>query len=79
MENAENLALNHEYEKELGKRLKNPPQKGGYHYVNAKKLNLKSPEDEQELPDYEKYLSVDRSVDDPRFMVGYSRLKLENS
>ena len=60
MEIAENLALNHDYEKDMGKRLKTPPQKGGYHYVNAKKLNLVSPEDDEDLPDYEKYLSVDR-------------------
>jgi len=77
MELAENLALDHDYEKDLGKRLKMPPQKGGYHYINAKKLNLESPEDEEELPPFEKYLSVDRNDDDPRFAVGYSRLKLE--
>ena len=78
MELAENLALDHDYDKELGKRLKDPPQSGGYHYVNAKKLNLKDPEEEEDgTPDIEKYYSVDRSVDDPKFMVGYSRLNLE--
>ena len=78
MELAENLALDHDYDKELGKRLKDPPQSGGYHYVNAKKLNLKDPEEEEDgSPDFEKYYSVDRSVDDPKFMVGYSRLNLE--
>ena len=29
MELAENLALDHDYDKELGKRLKDPPQNGG--------------------------------------------------
>ena len=78
MELAENLALDHDYDKELGKRLKEAPQNGGYHYVNAKKLNLKDPEEEEDgSPDFEKYYSVDRSVDDPKFMVGYSRLNLE--
>ena len=78
MELAENLALDHDYDKELGKRLKEAPQNGGYHYVNAKKLNLKDPEEEDDgSPEMEKFYSVDRSVDDPKFMVGYSRLNLE--
>ncbi len=80
MELAENLALDHKYDKDLGHRLKDPPQNGGYHYLNAKKLNLVDPEDDDDLPQFEKYLSAsDRSVDDPRFSVGYSRLRLEEN
>ena len=38
MEFAENLAENHEYEKDLGERLTKSPSEGGYHYFNAKKV-----------------------------------------
>ena len=37
MEFAENLALGHDYEKDLGDRLNEAPNNGGYHYFNAKK------------------------------------------
>ena len=39
MEFAENLAENHEYEKDLGERLTKAPNEGGYHYFNAKKVS----------------------------------------
>ncbi len=39
MEYAENLALDHRYEKDLGKQLDINPSDGGFHYFNAKKLN----------------------------------------
>lgn len=78
MELAENLALDHKYDKELGHRLKDPPQNGGYHYMNAKKLNVMDPDDDDDISDFEKFLSAtDRTPDDPRFAVGFSRLKLE--
>ena len=79
MEIAENLALEHKYDKNLGHRLHEPVESGGYHYVNAKKLNvMEEGDDETDIPEFERYLSgIDRSNDDPRFAVGYSRLKLE--
>jgi len=75
MELAENLALDHKYDKDLGHSLKDPPENGGYHYMNAKKLNVMDEDDDENLPDYEKYISVDRSSDDPRYAVGFSRAK----
>ena len=77
MELAENLALDHKYDKDLGHSLKDPPENGGYHYMNAKKLNVMDEDDDENLPDYEKYISVDRSSDDPRYAVGFSRAKME--
>ena len=46
MEFAENLALDHKYDKELGHRLKAEPSRQGYHYTNAKKLNVLAEEEE---------------------------------
>ena len=77
MELAENLALDHKYDKDLGHRLKDPPENGGYHYMNAKKLNVMDEDDDENLPDYEKFISVDRTMDDPRYAVGFSRAKME--
>ena len=42
MEFAENLAENHEYEKDLGERLTKSPSEGGYHYFNAKKVRCRN-------------------------------------
>ena len=47
MEFAENLALDHKYDKELGHRLKAEPSRQGYHYTNAKKLNVLAEEEER--------------------------------
>ena len=49
MEFAENLALDHKYDKELGHRLKAEPSRQGYHYTNAKKLNVLGPDDEPQV------------------------------
>ena len=75
MEFAENLALDHKYDKELGHRLKESPGNGGYHYLNAKQINVVDEEDEDEaIPPWEKFLSApDRAESDPRFKVGFSR------
>ena len=75
MEFAENLALDHKYDKELGYRLNDPPGNGGYHYFNAKQTNVVDEEDdEDDLSPWDKFLSaVDRAESDPRFQVGYSR------
>ncbi|CAM6054121.1 unnamed protein product [Sphagnum tenellum] len=78
MEFAENLALDHKFDKELGHRLKDAPSAGGFHYFNAKKINVVSPEDDDDIPDEQKFLSAhDRPEDDPRFAVGFSRVELE--
>ena len=78
MELAENLALDHKYDKNLGHRLRDPVESGGYHYINAKKLNFIDPGDDDDITDFEKYLSgIDRPPGDGRFAVGFSRLKLE--
>ena len=78
MELAENLALDHKYDKELGHRLKDPPHNGGFHYLNAKKMNVMDPDDDDDLSDLEKFLSAtDRTPEDPRFAVGFSRSRLE--
>ncbi len=88
MEFAENLALDHDYDKELGHRLKAMPSKGGFHYVNAKKVNvllddgerMQADEAAEEEPEWERFVSApDRSEEDPRFHVGYSRLHLEEN
>ena len=80
METAENLAEGHRYEKELGYRLKDPPSQGGFHYENAKKVNVISEDDEDDIPAWEKFLSApDRSEDDDRFAVGYTRMPLETN
>ena len=55
MEFAENLALDHRYEKDLGTQLKKPPNDGGFHYYNAKKINEICDENE-EMPEYDRYL-----------------------
>ena len=49
MEFAENLALDHKYDKELGHRLKAEPSRQGYHYTNAKKLNVLGPDEEPQV------------------------------
>ena len=59
MEFAENLALDHKYDKELGQWLRIAPSNGGFHYFNAKHINVIDEEDEDEgLPDFERYLSA---------------------
>ena len=92
MEFAENLALDHEYDKELGHRLKAQPSLGGYHYINAKKVNVIDEESEEavaagkdedeaaEVPEWERYISApDRPEEDERFRVGFSRLPLDEN
>lgn len=80
MEYAENLALDHKYEKDLGTYLKKPPRMGGFHYFNAKKINVIDEDDEDQIDDWDKYLSAtDRLEDDDRFRVGYSRVMLEEN
>ena len=84
METAEEASLGHKYDKDLGNRLKLSTQNNGYHYFNAKKINIldedvKTDKEGNELESYwERALSaIDRDANDPRNQVGYTRLKLE--
>ena len=78
MEYAENLALGHDYEKDLGNRLTLTPNNGGFHYFNAKKVNVPAGEDDDGENAWESFLSAtDRSEADSRFAIGYSRMELK--
>lgn len=83
METAEEASLGHKYDKELGNRLKNRIQENGYHYFNAKKINIldEGKEDKEGNPlesYWERALSaIDREGNDPRNQVGYTRIILE--
>ena len=80
MEFAENLALGHEYEKDLGHALTEAPDNGGFHYFNAKKVNVMDEEDDEGETTWERCFSAtDRAEGDPRFRIGYSRLYLEEN
>ena len=50
MEFAENLALDHKFDKDLGHALKESPNNGGFHYFNTKKLNVIDDDDDEEIP-----------------------------
>ena len=81
MEFAENLALDHKFDKELGHQLKQDLSEGGFHYFNAKKINvIDEDDDDPDIPDREKYLSAhDRPINDKRHRTGYSRLELQSN
>jgi hypothetical protein len=87
MEFAENLALDHEYDKELGHRLKAMPSMGGFHYINAKKVNVLAEDEKRSLndeteeePEWDRFMSAtDRAEGDKRLAVGYSRINLEQN
>ncbi|XP_023323136.1 voltage-dependent calcium channel subunit alpha-2/delta-3 isoform X8 [Eurytemora carolleeae] len=72
MELAENIALDHKYDKERGARL----AEGRYHYVNAKKLNVLPEGDAGGSGEFDRYLSQYRSPEDEYYAPGYSRLNL---
>ena len=74
MEQAENIALEHKYDKDRGERLK----KGRYSYYNAKKLNVlpEGKEEEEGANEYDRYLSQDRDQDDEYWAPGFSRMVL---
>ena len=72
MEQAENIALDHKYDEDLGERLR----EGQYTYYNAKKLNI-LPEGVEEVANgYERYLSQKRDQNDEYWARGYSRMVL---
>ncbi len=50
MEFAENLALDHKFDKDLGHALKESPNNGGFHYLNTKKINIIDDDDEEPVP-----------------------------
>ena len=83
MENAEEASLGHKYDKELGHDLKNSVDEGGFHYFNAKKINILDDDinyDEDGVPEkyWERALSaIDRERSDPRYAIGHTRLALE--
>lgn len=74
MELAENIALDHEYENELGKRLKDDLVS----YYNAKKLNVLMDDDKETGDEYERYMADyrTRAKGDPYYAQGYSRMVL---
>ena len=49
MEFAENLALDHKFDKDLGHALKESPNNGGFHYFNTKKVNVIDDDDDEEI------------------------------
>jgi len=72
MEIAENIALAHKYDKNMGHRLK----AGSFSYNNAKKLNVLDEDDDAGGDEYSRYLSQYRDKDDEHYRVGYSRMML---
>merc|ERR1719495_1449001 len=72
MELAENIALDHKYDKDRGERLK----EGRYTYYNAKKLNVLDEDDEGGGDEYSRYLSQYRDQSDDSYAPGYSRMVL---
>merc|ERR1712106_513305 len=72
MELAENIALDHKYDKDRGERLK----EGRYTYYNAKKLNVLPEGEEEGANEYERYLSQYRDQNDEYWAPGYSRMVL---
>ena len=49
MEFAENLALDHKFDKDLGHSLKESPNTGGFHYFNTKKVIVIDDDDDEEI------------------------------
>jgi len=72
MELAENIALDHKYDKDRGERLK----EGRYTYYNAKKLNVLADDDEGGGDEFARYLSQYRDPGDDFWAPGYSRMSL---
>merc|ERR1711892_1333528 len=72
MELAENIALDHKYDKDRGERLK----EGRYTYYNAKKLNVLSEDDEGGGDEFGRFLSQYRDPGDEFYSPGYSRMAL---
>merc|ERR1719412_2774650 len=70
MELAENIALDHQYDKDMGKRLK----QGGFSYNNAKKLNVLDEDEGGAGSEFDRYLSQYRGKDDEYYAPGYSRM-----
>ena len=66
MEIAENIALAHKYDKNMGHRLK----AGSFSYNNAKKLNVLDEDDDAGGDEYSRYLSQYRDKDDEHYRVG---------
>ena len=80
MENAEEASLGHKYDKELGERLKMKIEDNGYHYFNAKKINIIDEDSSEDESYWERALSaIDREPNDKRNQVGYTRIKLESN
>ncbi|XP_040571672.1 voltage-dependent calcium channel subunit alpha-2/delta-3 isoform X36 [Lepeophtheirus salmonis] len=83
MEFAENLALDHDYDKDLGHRLRDIPNHGGFHYYNAKKINVlheSDDDEEEEFQEWDSLLSAhDREKNDKRFALGFSRIQLTSN
>jgi len=72
MELAENIALDHKYDKDRGERLK----EGRYTYYNAKKLNVLGDDDEGGGDEFSRFLSQYRDPGDLFYAPGYSRMSL---
>merc|ERR1719211_633181 len=72
MEIAENIALAHKYDKNMGHRLK----AGSFSYNNAKKLNVLPEGEEEGANEYDRYLSQYRDRNDEYWAPGYSRMVL---
>ena len=66
MEIAENIALAHKYDKNMGHRLR----AGSFSYNNAKKLNVLDEDDDAGGDEYSRYLSQYRDKDDEHYRVG---------
>ena len=80
MENAEEASLGHKYDKSLGERLKMKIQDNGYHYFNAKKINVMDEDGREDESYWDKALSaIDREPNDKRNVIGYTRIKLESN
>ena len=73
MEIAENIALAHKYDKNMGHRLK----AGSFSYNNAKKLNVLDEDDDAGGDEYSRYLSQYRDKDDEHYRVGVAPCAIE--
>jgi voltage-dependent calcium channel alpha-2/delta-3 len=80
MENAEEASLGHKYDKNLGERLKMKIEDNGYHYFNAKKINILDEDSDDGESYWERALSaIDREPNDKRNQVGFTRIILESN
>ena len=81
MDYGEQLALNHKYDKDLGLTLSEDPNQKGFHYFNAKRINvIEDDDDDPDVPDMAKFLSAhDRPSSDNRYRPGYSRMELRSN